>query len=118
MGRRPDVIVVGGGVAGCSVAYFLARRGIRAVVVEAGRVAGEASGVAAGMLTPLAEISDRGPFLDFALKALRLHARLAKDEGLEALYTWPPVLRLAFTTEEKRELESQLRWQERVACVC
>lgn len=41
---RCDVAIVGGGLAGLSAAYALASRGIDAVVLEAGRVIGEASG--------------------------------------------------------------------------
>ena len=38
-----DVVVIGGGIAGVMTAYFLAERGLRTVVVEKGRVAGEQS---------------------------------------------------------------------------
>lgn len=45
-----DVVVIGGGVAGVSVALALARGGAEVVVVEAGRVAGRASGRNDGQL--------------------------------------------------------------------
>ena len=38
-----DVVIIGGGVIGVSAAYFLARRGLRPVVLEKGRIAGEQS---------------------------------------------------------------------------
>ncbi len=41
---RPDVVVIGGGVTGCSCALTLAERGVRVRVVEAREVAGGASG--------------------------------------------------------------------------
>ena len=41
---RADVAIVGGGLAGLSAALTLARKGIDTVVLEAGRVIGEASG--------------------------------------------------------------------------
>jgi len=41
--RQADVVVVGAGIVGCATAYFLARRGMRVVVVERGRVPGEQS---------------------------------------------------------------------------
>ena len=50
-----DVAIVGGGVVGCAVAYALAREGRSVRLFERERVAGEASGAAAGMLAPLAE---------------------------------------------------------------
>lgn len=41
---KPDVIVVGGGVTGCSCALTLARRGVRVQLREAREIAGGASG--------------------------------------------------------------------------
>jgi glycine/D-amino acid oxidase-like deaminating enzyme len=43
MAREADVVIVGAGIVGCAAAYYLARRGVRAVVVERGRVPGEQS---------------------------------------------------------------------------
>jgi len=39
-----DVAIVGGGIAGCASAYYLARRGLSVVLFEKGRIAGEQSG--------------------------------------------------------------------------
>src|SRR5262245_43302003 len=41
---RPDVVVIGGGVTGCSCALTLAEAGLRVRLFEARRVAGGASG--------------------------------------------------------------------------
>lgn len=40
---QSDVVVIGGGIVGVMTGYHLARRGLRAVVLEKGRVAGEQS---------------------------------------------------------------------------
>jgi sarcosine oxidase subunit beta len=60
MTGRYDVIIVGGGMLGLSTAYHLARRGARALVLEAGELGGGSSGactgraqVAEGHLDPL-----------------------------------------------------------------
>ncbi len=49
---RCEVAVVGGGFAGLSAAYHLAREGRDVVLLEAGEVGGEASGKNTGMLGP------------------------------------------------------------------
>jgi glycine/D-amino acid oxidase-like deaminating enzyme len=41
--RDADVVIVGAGIVGCAAAYYLARRGVRAVVLERGGVPGEQS---------------------------------------------------------------------------
>ena len=33
MARTADIVIVGGGVTGCSIAYHLARRGVRNVMI-------------------------------------------------------------------------------------
>ncbi len=43
-----EVIVIGGGIAGASTAYFLAKHGRRVTLLERGEIASEASGVNAG----------------------------------------------------------------------
>jgi len=43
-----DVAVIGGGLAGCALAYYLARAGVDVVVVERGELNREASGTNAG----------------------------------------------------------------------
>lgn len=52
--RRPDVIVVGGGIHGCATALHLARRGIAATVIEKDHAGRHASGVNAGGVRQLA----------------------------------------------------------------
>ncbi len=41
--ERTEVAIIGAGIAGCSTAYFLAKAGVPAVVLEKGRIAGEQS---------------------------------------------------------------------------
>lgn len=47
-----DVAVVGGGVIGLSIAYFLAKAGVRVEVLDRGDFGREASWAGAGILPP------------------------------------------------------------------
>ena len=74
---RADVVVVGGGIVGASVAFHLARAGIAdVVVVERGTLAGAASGKPIGGLR--AQFSDRLNAI-LALRSLEGYARLGAD---------------------------------------
>lgn len=68
MSTSYDVVVIGGGMAGCAIAYRLARRGISVLVLEAGAVGGGTSGAAAGR----AQVSEshRGTHFDWVLAGL------------------------------------------------
>ena len=60
--HRFDVAIVGGGIAGLSVAWRAQQRGLRTVVLERDRLAHGATHVAAGMLAPISEarVGERG----------------------------------------------------------
>lgn len=55
MSRDPEIVVIGGGIIGCSIARRLAKEGRKVAVIEKGQPGREASWAAAGMLAPLAE---------------------------------------------------------------
>ena len=42
--QRPDVAIIGGGIAGCASAYYLAKKGLAVTLLEKGEIAGEQSG--------------------------------------------------------------------------
>ena len=44
MTREAEVVVIGGGIVGCAAAYYLARRGVRPLLLERAEVAGQQSG--------------------------------------------------------------------------
>ena len=64
--KKTDVLVVGGGVVGLSVAYELARQGVEVTLLERGRLGGEASWAGAGMLPPGSWYSEHAALDDFA----------------------------------------------------
>ena len=78
------VIIAGGGVIGCAIAYYLTQAGAEVVVVERGELAGEASGAAAGLLIPPDRAAAPGPFRDICLASLALYQPLIDRAGRES----------------------------------
>lgn len=83
----PDVIVIGAGVIGCSVALELAERGVSVTVLERSVPGAEASTVAAGILAPHVEHPDDALLASLGQESRELHARWAErfraNEGLD-----------------------------------
>jgi len=100
-----DVLVLGAGVIGLSLADALAQEGLRVRVLDADRIGGGASGAAAGMLAPISEVLvHRGadpddPLLPLGLESLSRFESLARrlrdetgvDVELERSGLWHPV---------------------------
>ena len=110
------VIVIGGGVIGCSIAYHLAGAGVRVTLAERGKLGGGASGVAAGMVAVLSEGLSAGEPLKLALESrsllLELLPQLQKESGIDVEYLCPGILHLALTQEDEEGLKARLEWQE------
>ena len=110
-----DVVVVGGGVIGCAIAYFAATAGAGVTLIERSRLAAGASGVAAGMLAPQVEAPFADAFFDLALLGRAEHGptaeRLLDEVGLDVEYRATGILRMARTEAERADLMRQYRWQ-------
>lgn len=75
---QADVVIIGGGVIGVSAAYYLARRGLRPVVLEKGRIAGEQSARNWGWIRQQGRDLAELPIM---IEARRLWSELAADLG-------------------------------------
>ncbi|MBI2526993.1 MAG: glycine oxidase ThiO [Candidatus Rokubacteria bacterium] len=75
----PSVLVVGGGIIGCATAYMLAKGGCRVTVLERDTPGSEASGAAAGLLAPLGESREPGPFQRLAVESWRLYPAVVAE---------------------------------------
>ena len=74
-----DVAIIGGGAAGCAVAYYLAQSGVKSTIIERDGVGNQASGNAAGGLNPLTGIGIPGPLAAFGWECFQLHADLYQN---------------------------------------
>lgn len=114
-GAIPDVLVIGGGVIGCAVAYAAASAGLRVTLIEGDRLGSGASGAAAGMLAPQVEAHQPDDFLAFGLAGRAEYARLApallEEAGLDVEYRQTGVLRVALEEREAVDLRGRAVWQ-------
>lgn len=81
---RPDVLIVGGGVIGLCIAYYLAEQGTVVQLIDAGELGAGASGANAGGIWP----NDQGPahpadFQELAFLSRDLWGRLAVRPGFD-----------------------------------
>jgi len=110
MPRPPDIIVIGAGIVGCSIAYELARRGAAVQIVEERKPGMGATQAAAGILAPHIEVDSPTSFLDLAVRSLHLFddfiARTQADSGITVLYRRTGTLQVATSDEGMRELRN------------
>jgi glycine/D-amino acid oxidase-like deaminating enzyme len=78
------VLICGGGVIGASIAYFLARRGARPIVIERTGIACAASGKSGGFLA--LDWCDGTPLQALARRSFALHASLPDEIGGDWCY--------------------------------
>jgi glycine oxidase len=116
LSKNADVVVIGGGIIGLSVAWRLIKSGVSVAVLEQGQVGAQASGAAAGMLAPLSEADKPGPFVELGIASLRMYhdfvADLKEATGLETECVSPGLLRVAMNEEEAKSLQMANRWQQ------
>ena len=109
MAETSEVVIVGGGAAGCAVAYYLGLAGVKATIVEREGVASQASGISVGGLNPLQGAGIPGPLGPLALESHRMHLDLwdtLKDEtGIDCDGQIVSILKVAFGEEELSELK-------------
>ena len=92
------VLICGGGVIGCSIAYFLSRRGVKATVIEGTGLACAASGKSGGFLAR--DWCDGSPLSALARRSFDLHARLAPFKRIR---------RIELVTELPKTISGKIR---------
>ena len=90
--QHVDVAIVGGGVIGVAIAYFLSQRGLEPLVIEGTEVAHGASGKSAGLLSPGLphDADETGALPPLIARSVVLHRAVADLLDGRATYDYTP----------------------------
>ncbi len=77
--RSPDVVIVGGGIVGLSIAYALAREGVKATILDRQEFGRAASWAGAGMIPPYTERLTTNPTLELRSWSAMLYPEWSDD---------------------------------------
>ena len=87
---RADVVIVGAGLIGCSIAMALANEGLHVALIEKSVPGAEASSVAAGILAPVIEHLADDTMRMLGIESRNLHqkqaTKLLAEEGMDVGY--------------------------------
>ena len=111
-----DIVIIGGGVIGCAIAYHLRKAGVDVTVVDQGEIGGEASSAAAGLLAPLGSLSGPGPLADLMLASFALFPTLVPEledvSGIPMEYEQTGALRVVRNSANIPNLRKRMKaWQ-------
>ena len=114
MAREAEILIIGGGIAGAATAFYLARHGRDAALVERGEIASEASGANAGQIgaTGWGEMPDLGSYL--TMGSLQLFKEMQLDLGYDIEFRQSGSLTAVHTREQydyMRDRVQQMRAQ-------
>ena len=109
------VIIVGGGVIGASIAYYLAKRGQSVTLLERGQLGMEASAAAAGMLGAQSEMEDTGALFQWARKSRAMFPELSGElrelTGIDIGLVREGLLNVALSDVQEEELRAREKLQ-------
>lgn len=111
-----NVLIVGGGVIGLSIARELHRRGVgKITIVERGLIGREASYAAAGMLAPNADNENHDDFYDLCSASCALYPEYAEailaETDVDIELEQSGTLYLSFSDEDSEILNARYLWQ-------
>lgn len=110
--NKVDVAIIGGGIIGSSIAYYLAKEKRKVAILEADQIGRKSTSAAAGMLGAHSEYKEFKHLYPFARSSQLLYKELYEEiKELTAIDFEKKnggLLKLAYSEDEKREMESIL----------
>ncbi len=123
--KKLDILIIGAGVIGCSIAYFLAKESqgkLKIGVLERNTIGEESSSGAAGMLAVGAEFNPSHPLFTLALESRDMFEALAPElkqiSGVDIQYVKHGICSIAYDQKEEDALRSRLEEQKLCSLGC
>ncbi len=109
-------LIIGGGVIGCAIAYYLRKLNRDVTVLDQGEIGAQASSAAAGLLAPLGSLSGPGPLADLVLASFALFPSLVPEledtSGIHVEYEHTGALRTVRNLKRIASLRKRMQaWQ-------
>jgi glycine oxidase len=108
--NSPEVVIVGGGVIGLSIAYALSREGVLSAVLDQGELGRAASWAGAGIIAPAPERALDTPMAALRSQSTRLHAEwaeaLREETGIDNGYRRSGGVDVACDETDEHELQA------------
>src|SRR3989338_1872753 len=111
------IIVIGAGIIGLSISYYLKKHNFDITVIERNKAGMEASYAAAGMLAAQSEFDFYEDFMDFCIKSRDIYesycSEIEKTSGIDVEFQKCGMLRPALNEEQAKHLKNNCKWQKK-----
>jgi len=113
--RLGNIVIVGGGIVGLSLAQELALQNLRVTVLDRGPMGQEASSAGAGILAPRADMEEAGPLAQLCLASRKMYPEFVRQvsahSGIQIDFCISGLLSIALNPEQQSELDRKKQQQ-------
>lgn len=115
MEKESDVVIIGGGIVGCSAAYYLAKWGVKVVVLEKNEIGSEGSGLNCGAIRKLgAEPAE----IPLRIAAVEIWKHVSEELRWRTGWVEGGILYVAETEEELNRMEEWVQMAQGMGIDC